>query len=482
MINTDKVKSMPGFVSSPKRKRIALGAAFGFFAFLILMPAPADIPVAAWHTAAVTALMAILWMSEAIPIPVTALLPLVLFPLFGIQDIKTGAAPYANPVIFLFLGGFLIALAVQKWNLHRRIALTVLVFFGSKHTLIIGGFMIACALLSMWVSNTATVMMMLPIAISVIDTLGVDEASPFPPALLLAIAYSCSIGGMGTLIGTPPNALLAAFMNESYQMEIGFLQWMMVGIPLVILSLPLAYFVLTRLLFHLDSPESGSPEKLLCQQRKKLGCMSIAEKRVSLVFLLVAALWITRPLLQTVVPGLSDSGIALFGAMLLFVLPAGKDLNGTLLDWHTAEKCPWGVLILFGGGLSLASAIQNSGLAAYLGTLLSGVENVPALMMVVFATAVMIFLTELTSNTATAATFLPILAAVAIGIAQNPLLLMLPAALAASCAFMLPVATPPNAIVYASRRLSMTEMARAGFFMNLLFIVLITTITFSLAL
>jgi sodium-dependent dicarboxylate transporter 2/3/5 len=437
------------------------------------------------HVAAVAVLMAVWWMTEAIPIPATALFPLVLFPLLGAGKMREVAAPYANPLVFLFMGGFMMALAMQRWGLHRRIALHIIRATGTRPSSLLAGFMASAAFLSMWVSNTATAMMMLPIGLSVIELTGETASSgrgrnSFAVALLLGIAYACSIGGLGTLIGTPPNAFMAGFLSETYHREIGFAQWMAVGVPVVVLALPLTFWVLTRVLFTLRSqPLSGGAE-LIARQLEAIGPMSRAEKMVAGVFVLTAGAWVFRPLLGVWIVGLSDAGIAVSAAILLFLLPLDLRRGEFLLNWAWARRVPWDVLLLFGGGLSLAAAIQRTGLAAWMAHALQGLAAWPTPLIVIAATALIIFLTELTSNTATAAAFLPILASVAEGIGRDPLLLVVPGALAASCAFMLPVATPPNAIVYGSHRISIPEMARAGLILNLLFIVLITVVTFTI--
>ena len=454
-----------------------------FVAFLVI-PAPADLEPEAWHTAGVGLLMAIWWISEAIPIPATSLLPLVLFPLLEVGTMEQAAAPYANPLIFLFMGGFIIALAMERWDLHRRVALQVLGRVGTSQRAIIGGFMLVAAFMSMWVSNTATAVMMLPIAISVVEVSekgGAAEGKGFAIALFLSVAYACSIGGVGTLIGTPPNAFLAGFMAESYGVEVGFAQWMMFGVPVTIVGLSVAYLVVTRFLFPVSTEKRPEQASLIKRELSDMGVLSTPEQRVGLVFLLVATLWITRPLLEGVVPGLTDAGIAIFGAVVLFLIPAGADKGVFLMDWDTAKGLPWDVLVLFGGGLSLASAIMRTGLAEWIGAALSGVEVLPIIVGILILSGVTILLTELTSNTATAAAFLPITASVAIGIGEDPFLFVLPVALAASCAFMLPVATPPNAIVYGSGRITIPQMAKAGIWLNILFTVIITVVVYLLA-
>jgi solute carrier family 13 (sodium-dependent dicarboxylate transporter), member 2/3/5 len=439
----------------------------------------------AWRTTAVAALMAVWWVTEAIPIPATALVPLVLFPVIGVRPIGEVAPAYANPVIFLFMGGFVLALAMERCDLHRRIALRVVRFVGMKPHLLILGFMVATAFLSMWVSNTATTVMMLPIALSVVHLVRSREVREQTAAernlglgLMLGVAYASSIGGLATLIGTPPNALLAAFMLETYGVQIGFAEWMLVGVPLVLVTLPVSWFALARVIYPVDREEIGGSRQLVEEVYRSLGPISPAQVRVAMVFVLTALLWIVRPLLEGWVPGLSDTGIAIAAAVSLFMIPSG-DGQRMLMDWRTAERLPWGVLLLFGGGLALAGAVQGSGLAEWIGNSVGGL-GLPTVAMILVVTLVTIFLTELTSNTATAAAFLPLLAGVAVGIGENPLLLVVPAALAATCAFMLPVATPPNAIVYGSGYVTVPQMVRAGVWLNALFAVAITLLTYSL--
>ena len=470
-------------------RRERWGAWFGPLLFLLtwVLPAPEGLGPEAWMTAGVGLWMAIWWMSEAVPIPITSLLPLVLFPVLGISSIRDAAEPYANPLIYLFMGGFILAIGMEKTGLHKRIALGLLRRVGTRPDAIIGGFMLSGALLSMWVTNTATTMMMLPIGLSVIALAREQReegVANLGPALMLAIAYSCTIGGLGTLIGTVPNALVAGFMQETYGIQIGFVQWMGVGVPLVAVGLPLTWWLLTRRLFHLGHAPIEGLDDLIHRQLADMGSASRDEKWVFRVFLFVVLLWMTRPLLMDWMPGLSDTGIALFGALVLFLIPTATP-GGTwesrfLLTWDDAKRLPWGILVLFGGGLSLAAAIADTGLASWLGTLISGISDWPVLLIIASVTMLVIFLTELTSNTATTAAFLPVMASVALGIGQNPFLLTIPATLAASAAFMLPVATPPNAIVYGSGFVSIPQMARTGIWMNLLFTVLMSVMVYFL--
>lgn len=472
----------------PARQWIGLLVGPLLLVLVLLVPAPEGLSPAGWRTVAVGVLMATWWVTEAIPIPATALLPLVLFPTLGVSGMDEAAAPYANPLVFLFLGGFVLALAMQRWALHRRIALSIVRAVGTRPHNLVLGFMLATAFLSMWVSNTATAVMMLPIGLSVIDLVLRGEAAPdpghshFAVCLMLGIAYGASIGGLATLIGTPPNALLAGFMLETYGVEIGFAQWMMVGVPLVAVTLPLTWLVLTRLVFPIRLREIPGGREMIDGELRTLGPLSRAEKWVGAVFVATALAWISRPLLEDVVPGLSDTSIAIAAALVLFATPVSLRRGEFLMNWEWAERLPWGVLLLFGGGLSLADAVRTTGLAQWIGSALQGLGGWPTVALVLVVTTLVIFLTELTSNTATAAAFLPVVAALAVGLGENPLLLAVPTALAASCAFMMPVATPPNAIVFGSSFITVPQMARAGLVLNLLFIAAITLLTYTLVL
>ena len=464
------------------RRLIGLVAGPLVLAFMLTQPPPAAMDAEAWRTAAAGCFMAIWWMTEAVPIPVTALAPLVLFPLLGVTTPGEAAAPYANPVIFLFLGGFVLALAMQRHGLHRRVALGVVRALGVRRDRVVLGFMAVTAFVSMWVSNTATAVMMLPIGVSILQLRGGgasgagsdSAAGNFGVALVLGIAYGASIGGLATLIGTPPNALLAGFMLETYGVEVGFAQWMAAALPLVLVALPLTWLVLTRVAFPVGTGVIAGGSDLLREEYRRLGATSAGERRVAAIFLATALLWIVRPLLADAIPGLTDAGIAVAAAAATFIVPVDLRRGEFLMDWQTAERLPWGVLLLFGGGLSLADAVSRSGLAAWIGTALSGMQAWPLIIVIALVTTVIIFLTELTSNTATAATFLPLIASLSIGLGENPFLLVVPAAIAASCAFMLPVATPPNAVLYASGYVTVPQMARAGVLLNMMFILLIT--------
>ncbi|MGK9064917.1 SLC13 family permease [Stutzerimonas chloritidismutans] len=460
-----------------------IGLALGPLLLLIclLTDPPAGLSQKAWLTVGLAALMAVWWSTEAIPIPATSLLPILLIPLLGIDTLAKATAPYANPTIFLFLGGFLLGLAMQRWNLHRRIALATLLAVGNQPSRQIAGFMIATAFISMWVSNTATSIMMLPIGLSVIGLLvaGSDEreGGRFAIALLLGIAYAASVGGIATLIGTPPNALLAAFMRENYDVEIGFGQWMLLGLPLSIGMLVFIWWSLTRRGFKLAG---GDTQALLERELSELGPMARAEKLVGVVFVLAALAWIFQPFLAEYVEGLNDTSIAMAAAITLFLIPVNLRERIFLLDWAQANKAPWGVLLLFGGGLSLAGVIGASGLAEWIAESLGGFGALPLVLMIGLVVAVIIFLTEITSNTATAAAFLPLLGALAVAQGLEPEMLAIPAAVAASCAFMMPVATPPNAIVFGTGQLPIQAMIKAGFVLNLFGVLLVTLVCYLL--
>lgn len=443
----------------------------------LLLPAPAGMGNAAWLALGMLLMMTTWWSTEAIPIPATALLPIVLIPALGLDSVGTATAAYANPIIFLFMGGFVLGLAMQRWNLHRRIALLTLLAVGSEPKRQIAGFMLATAFLSMWVSNTATTIMMLPIGLSVVNMMASENPQAvkrFATALLLAIAYAASVGGIATLIGTPPNALLAAYLAQSQGITIGFAQWMLIGLPVSLAMLAAIWFWLARRDFGLGNQAAQNADGLR-DQLHALGPMTRAEKRVAIVFILTATAWMFQPLLSAnLLPWLNDTVIAISAAIVMFLIPVDLRSRTFLMDWDTAQEMPWGVLLLFGGGLALAGAISSSGLATWIAESLGVLSMLPALLMVALVVTVIIFLTEVTSNTATAAAFLPLLGALAVAQELSPILFTVPAAIAASCAFMMPVATPPNAIVFGSGHLQIGDMIRAGFALNLLGIVVVT--------
>ncbi len=455
----------------------------------VLLLGPDSMSDAARATAALGTLMAVWWMTEALPLPATSLLPIALLPLLGVAPIGAATAPYAHKFIFLFMGGFMLALAMERWNLHRRIALLTLLLFGTSQRRIVAGFMAATAVLSMWVSNTATAVMMLPIATSVLafaSTAEQDEddanTKRLGLCLLLGVAYAANIGGIATIIGTPPNVFLVGYLRDAQGIDVSFLQWMQVGLPLAVVFVIITWALLTYVLHPLGSTPMEGGRELIRRQLRELGAPSTGEKIVFVVFITTAIAWIVREPLTGVIPALDrldDAGIAIIAALLLFIIPVRPSEGVFTLDWPTASRLPWGVLLLFGGGLSLASAVQTSGLDTWIGDQSAGLSGAPTWLIICSITAIVIFLTEITSNTATAAAFLPVLGGAALGMGIEPMLLVVPAALAASCAFMMPVATPPNAIVFGSGKVRIGEMMRAGFALNLIGIVLITLCAYS---
>lgn len=423
--------------------------------------------------------MAIWWVTEALPIAITALLPVALLPLLDIRPIEEAAAPYANPLIFLFLGGFILAEAIQRWGLHRRLSLLVLSLSGTRPDRVIAGFMVATAGLSMWVSNTATAALMLPIALSVLNLVdsGSDDTAQknLSLCLLLGIAMSANIGGMATIIGTPPNAILAGYLSDNHGINISFGEWMLVAFPLSVLLLAIAWWFLTRIIYPVAKVELSGLSVLLDDERQSLGRMIVPEKAVATVFVLVAFAWLSRPWIENHFPGigLSDAGIAILGALLLFVIPAEWRRLRFLMDWETARKLPWGVLLLVGGGLSLGSAIESSGLAAHAAEALYALAGLQTWVIMAGVITLIMLLSHVTSNTATAATMLPLASSLALALEIPLLFLTIPVAMAASCAFMLPVATPPNAIIFSSNRITVPQMVSAGAVISLLTIPLI---------
>lgn len=470
---------------------------------ILLMGAPEDmasdnggIP-AAWITFALLAFMAIWWVTEAVPIPVTALLPLIILPLSGVSTMAEVAKPYMHPIVVLLMGGFIFAKAIENWGLHERIALNVVKRAGTSPALLIGGFMLAGALLSMWISNTATSIMMMPIAISVAMTVedrDGKQSRQFTYALLLGIAYACSIGGLGTPIGTPTNLIVLGYLNEYGGKEIGFANWMMIGIPVVIILLPLTWLALTRWGVSMPKLEASRAQSKVTDRLNELGKIKGPEWRTVMVFIVIAALWMfRRPLNKmefsfngevfTPLAGLTDHVTAIIAVVLCFIIPAGgKQRKGEkLLNWRIAEQIPWGVLLLFGGGMSLAHAISSTGLSAYMGQSMSVVASYPLPLLILLITASVLALTELTSNIATASALMPVLGAVALETGIPIELMAAPLALAASCAFMLPLATGPNAVAFATGEVTLPTMIKAGFRINLVAVLVVTLVAYFLA-
>jgi sodium-dependent dicarboxylate transporter 2/3/5 len=478
---------------------IVLGPAL--FVAVHLLP-ESFLPREARLVAAVTALMGAWWICESIPLAVTALLPITIFPLFRVAALQKVASSYAAPEIFLFMGGFFIAVAMQRWNLHRRIALGIVCLFGCRGPRIILGFMIATAAISLWVSNTATAMMMLPIALAVLKTLeergGASAAGfgEFRVALLLSIAYGASIGGVGTLIGTPPNLVFAAQVRSLFPDAgpVSFVRWMGVGLPFVALFLPVAWLFLTQVALRGSRLRFGDAGEAIRAARRELGPMNRGERAALAVFLAAVAGWVTRGDVTIgdftlrgweSLAGLSgfvhDATVAVAAAVALFVIPVDWRRGVFLLDWRAAKEIPWGILILFGGGIALGTGFLESGLAARIASGMSLFAGAPLPVVIALSATIVTFLTEITSNTAVAAIMLPILGSTAAGFGFHPFVLMIPAAISASCAFMLPVATPPNAIMFSSGMIPMTGMVRIGVVMNLIGVALVTLLMYLVA-
>ncbi|MFQ3790165.1 SLC13 family permease [Halomonas sp. A29] len=492
----------------------AFGLLVALVVWLAMGQAEGLSPDARW-VATIGALMAVWWMTEAIPLSATALLPIVLIPMLTERSVAQATAPYASPIVFLFLGGFLIAIAMEKWNLHRRIALLTLARVGVSPHRIVLGMMLATGFLSMWVSNTATTLMMLPIGLSVlalvaersgestetataghdhhraghVDFIHDDNIKRFGLCLLLAIAWSASMGGLGTLLGSPPNAIVAGYAADELGRNIGFLEWMMLGVPLAFTFILVGWVLMTRVLYPFKVAEIPGGKEMIDGEIRKLGALSQGEKMVLLVFGSAAFLWVVPGVLGNI-PGvgqwlgplgyLDDTAIAIAAGIALFILPA-RGRSEMVLNWQDAEDgLPWGVLLLFGGGLSLAGAVAGTGLDNWFGQQVTGLGMLPIVLLVAAVATIILFLTEVTSNTATAATFIPVLGGVAVGIGADSMTLLIPAAFAATCAFMLPVGTPPNAIVFGTGAVSIAQMARGGVVLNIIGIVLITAFCYML--
>lgn len=450
------------------------------------------------RTAAVALLMAVWWITEAIPLAITALLPMVLFPALGIMNGKAVAPVYFNHIIFLFIGGFLVALAMQRWNLHKRIALRILLWFGINPRSILLGFMVATAFLSMWISNTATTMMMVPIVLAIVlnleDLLGKSRVRKYSIGVFLGVAYSASIGGIATLVGTPPNLSFARILAISFPNapEISFANWMVFAFPISVLMLILVWMYLA-FFFCPKKSEFGLDLEIFRNQYRALGPISHEERVVLIDFVLLAILWLSRANIKIgtfTIPGwsslfpnpgfLNDGVVAITMAIILFLIPSKKQPGSRVMEWDAVAKLPWNIVLLFGGGFALASGFKESGLSLWFGHQLQGASFLHPILLVASICLIITFLTELTSNTATAEMLLPILAALGVAVKINPLFLMIPGTLSCSCAFMLPVATPPNAIVFGTERLRIAEMARAGFLLNLTGVVIITLATYFL--
>ena len=470
-------------------KKIGLFLAPFLFLITLLIPAPEALEGDAWKVIAVAVFMLVWWVTEAVPIPVAALLPMVLLPLLGVMNTKEASAPYASPIVFLFMGGFMVALAMERWNLHRRIALNIVKITGTNADGIILGFMLATALLSMWISNTATTVMMLPIAVSVISLLSKNRKDNsgkgmrnFAITMMLGIAYAANIGGTATIIGTPPNSVFAGYINETYHYEISFAKWMLIGVPFAALLIGLTYYFLVKFLYPNRLGKFEGAQSLIETEVEKLGRITKEEKLVLIIFLCTAACWIMRVPLNSFFKFLdlpivlSDTGIAIMATISLFIVPTDLRFEKFIMEWKDTEKLPWGILLLFGGGLSLAGALSATGIIDLIGSQFEAAENT-GFLIILGLTAVSLFLTEVMSNVALVTVFLPVVGGIAIGTGINPVYLMIPVTLAASCAFMLPMSTPPNAIVFASGHLTVMQMVRGGIVLNIVAILLIAMLS-----
>ncbi|WP_041059092.1 SLC13 family permease [Jeotgalibacillus campisalis] len=472
--------------TTPQRTGLILGPLL--FLITILFFQPETLSRGGVMVLATTLWVATWWITEAIPIPAASLLPIVLLPVTGALEGSAVTASYGDPIVFLFLGGFMIALAMERWSLHKRIALNIISIVGTSTSNIILGFMIATGFLSMWVSNTAAVMMMVPIATAITYQVSQSlkntdkdyslEEEKFSKALLFAVGYAGTIGGLGTLIGTPPNLLLAGIVSELYGIQISFAMWLLFAAPIVIILLFFTWLYLTRVAHPIQLKQLPGGKELIQAEKKKLGRTSYEEKMVAIIFAFAAFMWITRSFLWEnenffVIPGINDTMIAITAGILLFLIPA-KSGGKKLLDWTVAKDIPWGILLLFGGGLAIAAGFRETGLANWIGEQLTVLEGVNFILMIVITAALVLFLTEITSNTATATMILPVLASLAVAINVHPYALMVPAAMAANCAFMLPVGTPPNAIIFATGKLKIIEMVKNGFWVNIACVIIIT--------
>ena len=462
-------------MNSLSPKKIGFWLGLGVFFLIYFLPNPSDLSTEGKFTAAIFLLMGVWWATEAMPLYATALLPLIFFPLLGIDPIGIVSKEYMNKVQFLFAGGFMIGIAMQKWNLHKRIALNILKFSGLKAKNIVAAFMLTSAILSMWVMNTSTAIMLLPIGISVIGVINETvkdilprESKNFQFSLLLGIAYSASLGGISTPIGTSPNGYLIQYANDNFNQDIGFISWLAIGLPVTLVMIPIVWFILTSLIFPINFKASPETSEKLKQMLKDLGRMTNEQKKVAVIFSITAFCWIFRKVLDDL-PGLDfleDAVIAMIGGISLFFVSSSSK-NEYLLNWEDLqEKFPWGLIFLFGGGMALAYEVNSTGLAFWLANLIpSDINPIFVMALIIF---IVLLLTELTSNLTTTITFMPVIASVGLNLDINPLLVTLPLTIVASCAFMLPVATPPNSIIFASNLVPVQQMVRAGIFINLI--------------
>ena len=467
---------------SSKQVGLYLGPALFFLTLIFFNPPGLNGPSRA--VLASSLWIAIWWITEAIPISVTALLPIILFPLSGGMELADTTASYGHKLVFLTMGGFIIAIAIEKWDLHKRIALNIIHYIGTDIKKIILGFMIATAFLSMWISNTATSVMMLPIGIVIIKQLqenpnfSTGEHNTFAKALMLSIAYSASIGGVSTLIGTPTNMVMAGAISQIYDYEISFLDWFIFGFPLSTMILIFSWYYLTRMAFSFKETSFPGGREEILKLREALGKITYEQKVVSFVFIAAAFCWITKNfILKNIFPNIDDTIISIFFASLLFLINA-RGKKKKILKWEDTLNLPWGVLLLLGSGMSFAKAVDSSGLSIWVGNQISSFGTLNLFVLIVLLITVVNFLTEIASNMATIAMMLPILAPIALEFDLNPFVLMVAASVSASCAFMLPVATPPNAVVFGSGYLKMPDMVKKGFLLNLTSIVIIALMVY----
>lgn len=467
---------MASTISTPVYKIIGFLAGPVLFITLLSILHIDDLEPKAYQVMAVGAWMVIWWITEAVPLPVTALLPLILFPIQKVFSMADAAAPYADPIIFLFMGGFIIALAMEKRNLHRRIALNIIRLTGTNANGIILGFMLATAFLSMWISNTATTVMMLPIALSVIELLQEKQETAdkgyhrFALGLMLCIAYSANIGGTATIIGTPPNVVFVGYMEQFYARDIEFGRWLYVGIPVCFSLLFITYFFITRILFPHRLRKLAGSDDLIYNKLKELGPMRRAEKLVAIIFFLTAICWVFQSQINGLLGGnyLNNTVVAMAGGILMFITPVYVNKQEYILDWKSTERLPWGILLLFGGGLCLAKGMESTGIVEIVGKKIAGEGEMSLWLLILLLTSFAMFTTEVMSNVALTVIFLPVVLGIAQSLDIEPLYLAIPVTLAASCAFMMPVSTPPNAVVFSSGYIKILEMVKAGFFLNLI--------------
>ncbi|MDH5475668.1 MAG: DASS family sodium-coupled anion symporter [Cyclobacteriaceae bacterium] len=448
-----------------------------FFLILYLHP-NLYLETEGWKVLALAAWMITWWVTEAVPISITAILPMIVFPLLGVFDIKDATSPYASSIIFLFMGGFMLALAMEQHNLHKRIALSIIKITGVSGNGIILGFMIATASLSMWISNTATAVMMLPIALSVVGllekTYKAEYLNQFKLGLLLSIAYSANIGGIGTIIGTPPNVVLVGYMESFYDISIDFLDWMLVGIPVVIVLLMITYFLIVKVLFPIKELEVSGANQLLENEINKLGKWTNEQKMVAVVFALTAIGWVFKQQINQLIgePLLNDTVTAMMGGVAMFSLPINKK-GKMLMEWEAMKRLPWGILILFGGGICLAKGMEKSGVVNLLAETVSGDGKMAMWVVIAILTAIMLFMTEIMSNVALTTIFIPVVIGITNGLGISPFYLVVPVTMAASCAFMMPISTPPNAVVFSSGFIRVRDMMKAGFILNVISVIVL---------